>query len=402
MTLDPTVFIRRVRAKNYKSIAACDVELGPLTYLVGPNGSGKSNFLDVLHFVKDALQGSLENALHLRGGLSEVRRRSGGHPTHFGVRLDYRLPDGRDGYYAFNVGARPAGGFEVQREECVIGAPGGGPSYLIVLGMPEKTSEEVFPVSTPDRLALVNAAGLPAFRPVYDAFTRMGFYNLNPRVIRDLQKPQDGTALKALGENIASVLAFMERYAPEDKNRVIEYLNLVVPSVHGVERVGVGHMETLEFRQDTAGSKHPWRFAANSMSDGTLRALGILVALFQGGDAARPSLVGIEEPEVALHPAAAAVVRDALARAATRSQVLVTSHSPELLDDPSISVDNLLAVSGEGGVTQIAPIDEASRRVIRDQLYTPGELLKLNQLSPDPSRFTDPEGRQLKLFGNEP
>lgn len=401
-SMDTTVFIRRVRAKNFKSIAACDVELGPLTYLVGPNGSGKSNFLDVLHFVKDALQGSLENALQLRGGLSEVRRRSGGHPTHFGVRLEFRLFDGREGYYAFKIGARPAGGFEVQREECVIGGAGGGPSYLVVQGKPEETSEEVFPVSTPDRLALVNAGGLPVFRPVFDALSRMSFYNLNPRVIRDLQKPQDGSELKSLGENIASVLSFMERYAPQDKELVEEYLKLVVPSVHGVERTGVGHMETLEFRQEIAGAKHPWRFPANSMSDGTLRALGILVALYQGGETGRPSLVGIEEPEVALHPAAAAVVRDALVRASTRSQILVTSHSPELLDDASIAVETLLAVSANAGVTRIAPADEASRKAIREGLFTAGELLTLNQLEPDPTRFGDPEGRQLKLFGAEP
>ena len=396
------VLIRRVRAKNFKSIAACDVKLGTLTYLVGPNGSGKSNFVDVLHFVKDALQGSLENALQLRAGLSEVRRRSGGHPTHFGIRLDMWLPDGREAYYAFKVGARQAGGFEVQQEECCIGAPGTGPSYKVMLGKPEKSSEDVFPVSTPDRLALVNAAGLPAFRPLFDALVRMGFYNLNPRVIRDLQKPQDGAMLKPLGENIASVVAFMERSAPEDKRLVEEYLNAVVPSVHGVARMGVGHMETLEFRQDTAGAKHPWRFAANSMSDGTLRALGILVALFQGGEVARPGLIAIEEPEVALHPAAAALVREALTRAAERSQVLVTSHSPELLDDEGISADSLLAVTADGGMTMIAPIDEASRKVIRERLYTAGELLKLNQLVPDPNALTDPEGNQLKLFGDEP
>lgn len=396
------VLIRRVRAKNFKSIAACDVKLGTLTYLVGPNGSGKSNFVDVLHFVKDALQGSLENALQLRAGLSEVRRRSGGHPTHFGIRLDTWLPDGREAYYAFKVGARQAGGFEVQQEECCIGAPGTGPSYKVMLGKPEKSSEDVFPVSTPDRLALVNAAGLPAFRPLFDALVGMGFYNLNPRVIRDLQKPQDGAMLKPLGENIASVVAFMERSAPEDKRLVEEYLNAVVPSVHGVARMGVGHMETLEFRQDTAGAKHPWRFAANSMSDGTLRALGILVALFQGGEAARPGLIAIEEPDVALHPAAAALVREALTRAAERSQVLVTSHSPELLDDEGISADSLLAVTADGGMTMIAPIDEASRKVIRERLYTAGELLQLNQLVPDPNALTDPEGNQLKLFGEEP
>lgn len=394
-----TTFIHRVRAKNYKSIAACDVRLGALTYLVGPNGTGKSNFLDILHFVKDALEASLENALHLRGGLSEVRRRSGGHPTHFGVRLDFCLPDMRFGYYAFNVGARPAGGFEVQKEELRIGALGDGPSYLVERGVAKSHSEGVFPVSTPDRLALVNAAGLPAFRPVYDAFVSMGFYNLNPRIIRDLQKPQDGASLKPIGENIASVLAYMERYAPDAKRQVEEYLGLVVPTVHGVQRVGVGHMETLEFRQDTAGAKHPWRFNANSMSDGTLRALGILVALFQGGEDVKPALVGIEEPEVALHPAAAAVVRDALARAAQRSQVIVTSHSPELLNDSSVDVDSLLAVSAEDGATLIAPVDEASRDTVRKGLFTPGELLALNQLAPDPKQRVDPESRQMKLFG---
>ena len=399
--MNPRAFIRRVRAKNYKSIATCDVTLGPLVYLIGPNGSGKSNFLDVLHFVKDALDGSLENALDLRGGLSEVRRRSAGHPTHFGVRLDFQLPDDRFGHYAFNIGSKPGGGFEVQREECCIGALGTGPNYVVVQGKPERTSEEVFPVSTPDRLALVNAAGLPPFRPVFDALTAMGFYNLNPTVIRDLQKPQDGSSLKPVGENVASVISYLERYAPADKALVEQYLSLVVPSVHGVERISVGHMETVEFRQDTAGSKHPLGFRANSMSDGTLRALGILVALFQGGDEHRPSLVGIEEPEVALHPAAAGLVREALMRASEHSQILVTSHSPELLDDARIAVDSLVAVTADAGSTQIAPIDEASRSVIRQNLYTAGELLKLNQLAPDPQYLIDLETRQLKLWGSD-
>ena len=89
------IFLTRVVLRNYKSIGFCDVRLQPLTYLVGANGSGKSNFLDALHLVRDALAGSLGNALNERGGLNEVRRRSSDHPMDFGIRLEFMLKEGR-------------------------------------------------------------------------------------------------------------------------------------------------------------------------------------------------------------------------------------------------------------------------------------------------------------------
>src|SRR6266567_9220232 len=104
-------FVSTVQITNYKSISRCRVDLGPLTFLVGPNGSGKSNFLDALRFVSDALSTSLDHALRERGGINEVRRRSGGHPTHFGIRLDLRFPSGSSGHYAFRIGARRQGGY---------------------------------------------------------------------------------------------------------------------------------------------------------------------------------------------------------------------------------------------------------------------------------------------------
>ena len=178
-----------------------------------------------------------------------------------------------------------------------------------------------------------------------------------------------------------------------------EYLQTVVPMVHGVERRQVGPMETLEFRQDMAGAKHPWRFLAQNMSDGTLRALGVLVALFQGNQDYAPTLVGIEEPETALHPAASAALREALIRASSQTQIIVTSHSPDLLDDRSLSVDSFLAVVSEGGETRIAPLDQASRDIMRQQLFSAGELLRLNQLAPDRTVLAEREARQADLFG---
>lgn len=391
-----SVFIERVVLRNYKSIANCDIRLGPLTYLVGANGAGKSNFIDALHLVSDALLGSLDNALNERSGLGEVRRRSSGHPSHFGIRLEFLLRNGQRGHYAFNVGAIAAGGYEVQAEECSIGGKARGPFFRLEKGRLRRTSETTFPAVTSDRLALVSASGLEAFRPVYDALVAMGFYNINPKLVRELQKPQDGRLMRPSGENIASVIGHLERNAPDSIALIREYLQSVVPMVHGVERTQLGPMESLSFRQDVAGSQHPWKFLAMNMSDGTLRALGVLTALFQGNRDHTPSLVGIEEPETALHPAASAALREALQRASEKTQVIVTSHSPDLLDDESISADMVRAVVSEAGETKIASIDEASRTVLRDKLFSVGELLRLNQLAPDRTALDQP---QRELFG---
>ncbi|WP_447921999.1 AAA family ATPase [Achromobacter aegrifaciens] len=393
------VFIRRVVLRNYKSIGNCDVRLQPLTYLVGQNGAGKSNFLDALHFVRDALTGSLDSALNERGGLNEVRRRSSGHPTHFGIRLEFRLRDGREGWYAFDIGAMASGGYEVQHEECVISGIGKGPFFRISKGRLRDSSETTFPAVTADRLALVAASGFTVFRPVFDALTAMGFYNLNPKIMRELQKPQDGRLLKPVGENIASVIGHLERVAPERVKMIKEYLQSVVPMVHGMERKVIGPMETLEFRQEMAGARHPWKFLAQNMSDGTLRALGVMTALLQSNVDYSPTLIGIEEPETALHPAASAALREILVHAAKQTQVLVTSHSPDLLDDRGIDVDSILSVVSEGGETKIAPLDDASRQVLRDHLFSAGELLRMNQLAPDRSIIEQQSTAQADLFG---
>ena len=246
------------------------------------------------------------------------------------------------------------------------------------------TSAKVAPAAAKDRLYLVNASGLPEFRPVYDAFSRMGFYNLNPDIIRDLQDPDPGDMLMQDGSNLTSVF---NQLSSEVKKDIQEYLQVITP---GVERIYIqkfGPKETLGFRQYAAEDKRSLNFLANNMSDGTLHALGILVALFQGDDNAqkRVTLVGIEEPETALHPGAVAVLLDSLRDAANRTQVIITTHSPELLDDKHMDVNSILAVEAHDGNTVIAPVDEASRSVVQDRLFTAGELLRSNQLQPDPT-----------------
>lgn len=394
--------LRRVVLRNYKSIAACDVSPGQLTFLVGPNGSGKSNFLDALRFVSDSLRHSLDHALRDRGGINEVRRRSSGHPTHFGMRVEFDVGIAT-GHFAFTVAARKGGAYELKKEECVVLPKNDAPAqYYRVSSGEVKSSASLFPAISPRRLALVSASGMPAFRPVYDAFSRSGFYNLNPAAIRTMQSPDPGDLMNRDGGNVASVLDRIGQQSPEATKTIEEYLGKIVPGITGVDRKSVGPVETLEFRQRVTGAQHPWRFYASSMSDGTLRTVGLLVALFQtngrGGEGR--SLVGIEEPELALHPAAAGVLVDALGDAAEQKQVLVTSHSADLLDEEEIGVARVLAVVSDDGCTRIGPLDEIGASVLRDHLYTAGELLRMDRLEPD-SRLSRPGVRQRDLFGGE-
>lgn len=395
-----SVFIARVVLRNYKSIANCSVQLGPLTFLVGPNGVGKSNFLDALRLVAESLNVSLDHALRERGGINEVRRRSSGHPTHFGIRLDFRLPDGRTGWYAFRVGARKKGGFEVQEEQCRIYAQTLGEDcfYRVEAGVVRESTGSVMPPASADRLYLVSAAGLPEFRALYDALSHMGFYNLNPDEIRDLQPPDPGEVLRRDGGNLASVLRLLSRERGESRQRIVEFLAKVVPGVTDVAVKNIGKKETLEFRQLIGSNKVSWRFPAENMSDGTLRALGVLTALFQYG-VKRVPFVGIEEPETAVHPGAAGVLRDGLRMASVVTQVAVTSHSPDLLDDKTVDDGWILGVASEHGETKIGPIDEAGRSAIRDRLYTAGELLRQGQLTPDMAQIDSITAQQLELFG---
>jgi predicted ATPase len=391
-------FIHRVRIRHFKSIARCDVTLSPLTLLVGPNGAGKSNFLDALCFVRDGLRESLEYAVRNRGGIQEVRRRSGGHPTHLALRLEFKLGNAF-GHYAFELGAQEKGGFKVAREQCEL-HDGGRLSFFDVLeGTLRRSSLVPAPPATRDRLYLVNAAGVPAFRPLYDALSTMGFYNLNPRVMGDLQEPDEGALLDKFGRNLASVIARMERDDPQTKARITEYLRRVAPSVHAFDFKALGPKHSLEFRQDVTGQKNAWRFHAAAMSDGTLRALGVLTAVFQGKGQSVP-LVGIEEPETALHPAAAGVLLDSLREASLTTQVIVTTHSGDLLDREDIDPEAIRAVVNENGNTVIGEVDDSARHTLKDSLFTAGELLRLNQLSPNPRVFTETTG-QIPLFSGD-
>ena len=175
------MMVTRLASRNYKSLAACDVALGPLTIVVGRNGAGKSSFLDTMRFTAEALQTSVDHALRARGGIAEVCHRGVAQRSHFGIRLDFRLADAL-GWYAFDIGVRDDGGYVVRREECLVRYNGDGVEqfFRIENGRCAATSLAYPPLADSAALYLVRASSAPEFRPVYGALANMLFYQIRP------------------------------------------------------------------------------------------------------------------------------------------------------------------------------------------------------------------------------
>ena len=386
------VTITRVAALNYKSVAACDVALGPLAVVVGRNGAGKSNFLDVLRFTADALHLSLDRALRERGGFGEVCHRAAGAVEHFGIRLEFRLAEVR-GWYAFAIGGRADRSYVVLREECRVSSEGSEAVafFQVENGRCVATSLTYPPVTDSALLYLVRAASAPEFRPVYQALCDMGFYHIDPRRLGGFHAPAGERTLAGDGSNAAGVLATLKSRNPATLERLTEYLGAVVPEIAEVDSIVFGNRRALVFHCRVNGAAGKVRYFADNMSDGTLHALGVLLALFQSsGGAGGVRVVGIEEPESALHPDAAGVLTDVLLDASQRVQVIVTTHSADLLDRESVPVDSILPVVAANGESKIGPLDEVGRSVLRDGTFTAGELLRIDQLHPD-SQLADPQ-----------
>jgi len=385
--------ITNVEARNYKSLSNVPVSLGPLTVLVGPNGAGKSNFIDVLAFVRDCLNDSIELALKNRGGASAVRRasqRRARRPS-ISITLHMELGQGATAHYSFELAWRAAGAFSIAREQCAIcESPAIGPTHGF-----DRTGESftqaipgVKPQLKPDRLALFAASGTDEFRPVWNFLTAMRFYSIEPRQLRDLQDPDSGESLKRDGSNAAAVLNRLRRELPPTQyERLCRLLAIVAAGIEDVAYRQMRSKETLEFQQRVGpAAEDYWTLDALNMSDGTLRVLGILLALFQPTP---PTVIAFEEPESTVHPAVTELLVELFLDASRQRQVLLTTHSPDLLDSKDLSDEQIRSVVMRDGQTYVTRVSGATRQAIRERLYTAGELLRLGEIEPDPGALHD-------------
>lgn len=389
---EPRPQVKRVRITNYKSIAQCDVTLTPFTLLVGPNGVGKSNFLDGLSFVADAIATTPQQAIENRNGLAEILHRSPDPADSFSITIDFT--GGGFGtakeLWSYGFEIRSSQGetdlqFEVLHEQCRISRGASTNNYSVTLGTVE--GPDVPPGTTiePGRLFLPAASSvISSLRRVSKTLRGMRFYNFEANALRLPRPILKRAVLGRRGSHLGDALGQLREMRPEARDRIDDYLAAVAPGVIGIERQEVGRYVTVEMRQRTAGGADI-TFGPDSMSDGTIRAAGVLAAIFQAPTwDGHITLVGIEEPETALHPAATSALYDALTEASEHVQVIATTQSDDLLDRDDVDLDAILAVSNKNGSTIIGPLDTASQQIVRDGHFTVGALMRANQLFPEP------------------
>lgn len=366
--------INQVRVRNYRSLGDVTVELDDLTVLVGPNGSGKSNFLDVLRFVRDALRRGVDAALiaHDRAGIGKVRRYSAkGRPFDVSIAIKLTLA-GQESEYSFVLGSERRNEFIIKSEICRVGN-----HYYEVQNGETVSSISVPDIAVQDRnLVLPLVGNSPEFRLLYEFLTTIGLYSILPNDLRSPQRPGNPYPLEEHGENLASVLRDNIQKKQEHPwlSDLYAALSRVVPGVSADDPITVqqvGSFLSVRIKHEDEGGI----FDLGLESDGTLRVLGILTSIYQN-----PPLpfIGIEEPEVMVHPRAMGVLCDILVEVSQRTQIILTTHSPDLIS--RINADSLRLVELYDGSTHINPIREDQRQAIHDQLFSGGDLLRIGGL----------------------
>ncbi len=316
--------------RNYRSLRDASIELGDLTLFIGANASGKSAILDALRFLNEAVQTrDFRAPVFSRGGILNLAWKG---QEASQIELMVALEDG-DSRFEWSVRLiRQARDFHV--EEQVHEAPTGyPPTQLLSAEKGEgwwwsgEEGERVMLKQPPSTCALAAASADASFpaREVAEFIGRWGFFDPNPFLLRRDWNLADSGRFDPYGRNLGETLYALSKSSPD----VLEKIVAATRSVVGLP----SKIETREsedrfyFVQTEPGLQFP----VNQMgvSSGTLRMLALMTALHGQPETA---LIGIEEPENYIHPAALSSFVEHILDARDRIQFMVTTHSPLLLD----------------------------------------------------------------------
>jgi predicted ATPase len=365
-----------IELTNFLSYKSATLDIGDFTAVIGPNASGKSNAVAAIKLLRDIPSYGLPIAIARRGGFDQLRHRSHGHPNDPALKLTFRYANASDSTYEIALAAVRGKRYRVKRESAALVLDNGERVSFVSDGevvhyVDSRGRNRVRTRIGPGQSALT-LGGMASYL-VYNALLSMQAVEIHPAHVGELQDPSSTREFEPTGSNTASVY---EALSLEAREAITEQLAVIVPGIVRIEPRNYADKQTLSFYQSTDHGNRS--FSAKQMSDGTLRAFGILLALAQP---LRPRLIVIEEPEVAIHLGALRSLVDMLQAEAERSQILLTTHSADIID--ALPVDSLRVVWNDTDQSRIAGVSQHTRDILRKGMMSPGELLRADALDPE-------------------
>jgi len=370
--------LTEVRFCRFKSLAGESVRLGSSTVLIGANATGKSNVLDGLRLLSEGLRAKdFASAVHARGGIIHLAWKG---QDAGDVELVGCFEEG-DKRFEWSVLLRREGHDFVAHER--VFDCSAGPKTRILSsdkglgswwsGTGPEGKEIVLRALEPTTCALAAAAADASFaaRGVAEFVQRWGFFDPSPVWLRRASSDLESSRLDPLGRDLAARLYTLRRSEPAVFERILAAAQDVLGVPAGIHFVPSEDNDRVFFLQQEPGLKY--RVHQVGASSGTLRMLALLTALL--GDRDR-SLVGIEEPENYVHPGALAAFADLLSEASGRTQVVVTTHSPLLLDhmDDPAAIRVVRRDQGEGTKVHEEDNPDGVRRALEESGFGLGEF----------------------------
>lgn len=322
--------ITRVTLENWKNFRKVDVELADRMFLVGPNASGKSNLLDAFRFLCDIAKvgGGLQKAVNDRGGVSKLRCLAARKYTDITVEVTLELTETWRYRIRFNQDNNRN---PILKEEKIWKGD------TLLRERPTEEDKDDPARMTQTELEQINAN--KDFREIAQYLAGVKYLHIVPQLVREPERSV-GRHGDAYGGD------FLEQIARVPSRTRDSRLSFIKDAL----KVAVPQLKELELYRDERGTPHlrglyeHWRPKAGwqteeQFSDGTLRLMGLLWSLLDG-----TGLLLLEEPELSLHPEVVRYIPQMIARSQRRRprQVLISTHSRDILEDEDISADEVL------------------------------------------------------------
>jgi predicted ATPase len=361
-----------ITIKGFKSITSIEkLNLRAINLVIGPNGSGKSNFIGVFSFLHAIREGHLQEYTLKAGGADKI--------LHFGSKVTPKMEirisfaDGVN-QYQIALEATDADQLHTTSESVYFWDRQRYPDKPYERGLSARNGEAG--ISDPnctrvadyvrrhlDRWRLYHFHDTSASSPMKKTADLNDNHYLRP----------DGSNLVAFlyylrqkdGASYSLIKGAVQRMAPFFEDFVLEPQKLNPSKIQ------------LEWRHKGSDSY----FDASSLSDGTLRFIA-LATLFLQPDAYRPSVILVDEPELGLHPYAITLLASFVKQASIKTQVIVSTQSPLLLDH--FQPEDVLVADRVNGGTQLTRL-ESAKLATWLQEYSLGQLWEKNELGGRPS-----------------